>query len=320
MATSGPPCGDNRESAHDTAKYHVVVSEQLHAQLAADIAETGGVVMLVGSPDTGKTTLAHQIMSEGIRAGRSIGYVDADVGQSTVGPPACVGLRLVKTAEDLHDLSTADDLRFVGSTSPERMVLQQVLATATLVDVARRSADLVVIDTTGAVSGVVGQTLKYHKMELCRPELVVALQRGAEMEPIVGMLRRFFAARVETLPVHPDVVPVSPEVLSERRQQAFAKAFKTPLERWRVRPTVFAPTISAGLDFARLDGMLVGVQDGEGRCLGLGALQYEEDVLRVITNCGEGMQGLRLGSLRVDPLDHRVQRVSLREVMFGFDH
>ena len=61
------------------------------------------------------------------------------------------------------------------------------------------------------------------------------------------------------------------------------------------------------------------MQDGEGRCLGLGALEYDEGVLRVITNCGEGMQGLRLGSLRVDLEDHKVQRVNLREVMFGLD-
>ena len=210
--------------------------EFAHAQLAAEIAATGGVVMLVGAPDTGKTTLAHQIMTEGVKAGRSIAYVDADVGQSTVGPPTCVGLRWINSEADLQDLSVADELRFVGSTSPERLVLQQVLATATLVDVGRRSAELVVIDTTGAVSGVVGQTLKYHKMELCHPELVVALM----------------------------AVPVSPDQRSERRQQGFAAAFQDPLERWRVRPTVFAPTISAGLDFARLDSVLVGVQDGEG--------------------------------------------------------
>lgn len=304
---------------HPERRYHCLVPETIHAQLAADIASKVGVVMLVGAPDTGKTTLAHQIMTLGVKAGRSIAYVDADVGQSTVGPPTCVGLRWINKAEDLDDLTKADDLRFVGSTSPERLVLQQVLATATLVDVGRRSADLVVIDTTGAVSGVVGQTLKYHKMELCRPELVVALQRGAEMEPIIGMLRRFFAGRVETVPVHPDVSAVSPDERSARRQAGFALAFEEPLERWRVRPTVFAPTISAGLDFARLDGMLVGVQDGSGRCLGLGALEYADGVLRVITNCGEGMQGLRLGSLRIDLKDHRVQRVNLREVMFGFD-
>ena len=65
--------------------------------------------------------------------------------------------------------------------------------------------------------------------------------------------------------------------------------------------------------------MLVGVHDGAGRCLGLGALAYEEDVLRVITNVSEGMVGLRLGSLRLDLESFATESVNLREVMFGLD-
>jgi polynucleotide 5'-hydroxyl-kinase GRC3/NOL9 len=295
------------------------VTDSIHDRLARGIAEAGEVVMLVGAPDTGKSTLSRQIIAQGLEMGRAVAYVDADVGQSTVGPPTCVGLKWIRSPDDLHTLAQADDMRFVGSISPDRLVLQQVLSTATLVEVARPNADLIVIDTTGAVSGVVGQTLKYHKMELCRPDLVIALQRGGEMEPIVGMLRRFFSARVETVPVHPDVFSVSPDERTENRRKRFAEAFSEPLDRWRVRPTVFAPTLSAGLDYSRLDGMLVGIQDGTGRCLGLGALEYDDGVLRVITNRGEGMQGLRLGSLRVDLEDFSTSRVNLREVMFGID-
>ena len=86
----------------------------------------------------------------------------------------------------LHDLHLADAVQFVGSITPEGLVLQQVVATAALVDLARSEVDLVVVDTTGVVSGVIGQTLKYHKMELCRPDVVVGLQRGAELDPVVG--------------------------------------------------------------------------------------------------------------------------------------
>jgi polynucleotide 5'-kinase involved in rRNA processing len=219
----------------------------------------------------------------------------------------------------MEDFSPADDLRFVGSISPERLVLQEVLATATLVEVARERADLIIIDTTGAVSGVTGQTLKYHKMELCRPDVVVALQRGSEIEPTVGLLRRFFSAEVELTSVHPDVIPVSPEERRVHRTERFADAFAPPLNRFRVKPTVFAPALPTGLDLSRLDGMLVGVHDGSGRCLGLGVLEHEDDGLRVLTNVGEGMKGLRLGSLTIELETFETSRANLREIMFGLD-
>ncbi len=275
--------------------------------------------MLIGAPDTGKTTFALQLLRAAIAEGRSSAYIDADVGQTMVGPPTCVGLKWIAADSDLEDFSKADELRFVGSISPKRLVLQEVLATATLVEVARKRADLIIVDTTGAVSGVTGQTLKYHKVELCRPDMVVALQRGSEMEPIIGLLRRFFSVEVEVTSVHPDVIPVSPEQRRAHRTAQFGEELAPPMHRWRVRPTVFAPSLPTGLDLERLDGMLVGIHDGEGRCLGLGVLEYAEDTLRVLTNVGEGMKGLRLGSLRIDLETFETTQVDLREVMFGLD-
>ncbi len=273
--------------------------------------------MLIGAPDTGKSTLAREILRETAKRGKVTALVDADVGQSTVGPPGCVGLKWVRTLADLESISEADALRFVGSTNPSRLVLQMVLATAALVEQAMATADLVLIDTTGTVSGVVGQTLKYHKVETCHPGLIVGLQRGAELEPIIGMLQRFFSVDVITADVHPDLIPVSPDVRSEVRGAQLRKALADPLEAWRIRPTVFAPTLPTGLDLDRLAGMVVGVQDGVGACLGLGVLDYTDGVLRVLTNHGEGMQGLRLGSMRIDLESYETKPVNLRELMFG---
>lgn len=295
------------------------VNDNPHDVLVERLTEKGGIIMLIGAPDTGKTTLARQLLAAGVDSGRTAAYIDADVGQTMVGPPTCVGLKWVRSREDLDDMSQADDLRFVGSVSPERLVLQEVLATATLVEVARAEADLIIIDTTGAVSGVTGQTLKYHKMELCRPDVVVALQRGSEMEPMVGLLRRFFSAEVELTSVHPDVIPVSPEERRTHRTNWFAETLAPPLNPWRVRPTVFAPALPTGLDLSRLHGMLVGVHDGTGRCLGLGVLEHDDDTLRVLTNVAEGMKGLRLGSLTIDLDTFETTSANLREIMFGLD-
>jgi len=273
--------------------------------------------MLIGAIDTGKTTMARRIVEAALAAGRTVGYVDADIGNSSIGPPTCVSLKVVRNRSDLATIDIPDALHFVGGISAERLVLQQVIATAAMVEQARQSADTVVIDTTGVISGVGGETLKYHKMELCRPEAVVALQRGGELEPVIGMLRRFFGARVITVPIEPDVQPSSPDDRAGRRSAKFEQAFARPLEKWRVKPTVFAPTLPTGLDPSRLDGLLVGIHDSEGRCQGLGRLEVDDGTLRVLTNQGDGMQGLRLGSVRIDLNGFTARPVNLRELMFG---
>jgi polynucleotide 5'-kinase involved in rRNA processing len=272
---------------------------------------------LIGGMDTGKTTLAVAIAREALSRGRTVALVDADIGNSTIGPPACVGLKFIRTEAEVADRAVADRLHFVGGISPDRLVLQHVIATTALAQAGAQQADLVIVDTTGTVSGVIGQTLKYHKVELIRPDLVLALQRGGELEPVVGMLRRFFAVEVVPLPADPDVLPSAPDARAAARTRAFGDAFAEPLDRWRVRETVFAPTLPMGLDLNRLDGVLVGVQDGSGGCLGLGRLEYRDEVLRVVTNAGEGMQGLRLGSLRLDLDTMDLTAVNLRELIFG---
>ena len=296
--------------------YIAEMTDTSHDAIAREVSRSG-MAMLMGSVDTGKTTLALQSARLAIGAGRTVALVDADVGNSTVGPPACVGLKVLRTPEDIDNVHTPDRLHFVGTITPARLVLQQVVATVAMVDKARALADLVILDTTAVVSGVAGETLKYHKAELCRPDMVVALQRGGEMEPVVGMLRRFLGLEVTVAPTDPNLIPLSPDERAQRRTEAFARALAPPLERWKVRPTVFAPTLPMGLNLGRLDEVLVGVQDEGGGCLGLGILSNEEDGLRVTTNTGEGMKGLRLGSMRLDPITLASSVISLREVMFG---
>jgi len=273
--------------------------------------------MLIGGLDTGKTTVAIDAVRHALTEGNHPVLVDADVGISTVGPPACVGIKVFESEDDLEHIDDPDGLHFVGAITSARLVLQQVVATAVMVERARNLGDVIIIDTTAVAAGVSGETLKYHKAELCRPDRVIALQRGEEMEPVVGMLRRFLDLEVITAPTDPGLIPLGPDERAHRRNEAFAAALRPPLDRWKVRPTVFAPTLPVGLNLDRLDMVLVGVQDATGGCLGLGILQVERDTLRVMTNVGEGMTGLRLGSLRIDPDTYESSAISLRELMFG---
>jgi polynucleotide 5'-hydroxyl-kinase GRC3/NOL9 len=67
--------------------------------LAREIASTP-VSMLIGGVDTGKTTIALEAARIALANGHTPVLVDADVGNSTVGPPACVGMRVFRTQDD----------------------------------------------------------------------------------------------------------------------------------------------------------------------------------------------------------------------------
>ncbi|MEX0991141.1 MAG: Clp1/GlmU family protein [Actinomycetota bacterium] len=276
-----------------------------HDALVERAAASAHTVALVGGLDAGKTTIAKSILRAAAEAGRMGALVDADVAQPASGPPATVGLKLIRSPHDIEPegLAHPDSLQFVGSSSPQGHLLQVVAGTGRSVARAKQAgADIVVVDTSGLVSGLEGQSLKYHKFELIQPDLVVGLQRGGELEPLLGIVQRFFDAEVVSLPVHPSVVPTTPDQRVADRVAAFTTYFSGSLQRWRVKPTVFMPAVPPLFDLAQLDRLLVGLSDGAGAYLGLGYLEYaaDEGVMRLVSPVAEAPRALRLGSVRLD--------------------
>jgi polynucleotide 5'-hydroxyl-kinase GRC3/NOL9 len=290
-----------------------------HEDAVRHAVARGGVTLLVGGLDSGKTTLARRIAAAGLEAGSTVAILDADVGQSTVGPPTTVGLRLCRSSEDLEPdaLAKADEIVFVGSTSPQGHLLPLAVGARRLLDRARaEEAELVVVDTTGLVTGVYAQVLKFQKIELLQPDLVIGLARGQELDPLIGIVRRFFAAEVMALRVHPDVVPTSVEQRAQNREQAMRRYFASPLQRWRVKPTVFMPALPALFDLAVLDHIVVGLSDGKGGCLGIGYLEHlpDEGALRLNSPVPEAPKALILGSVRLEE-GFQARRVDLRNLL-----
>ncbi len=299
--------------------------ESSHAEAIAALAARPGRVFVVGGVDSGKTTFARRLATAGVAAGHVSAIVDADLGQSTIGPPGTVALKIVREASDLEPagLGGFDALSFVGAMSPRQHFLPLVTGTAKLVMRAiEMGAKLIVVDTSGLIDGVAGQKLKLTKAELCRPHHVVSLQRGGELEPINGVLERFLSLDVRALPVHPGIGIRSVDERAAYREARLGAALGAgegqQVFRWRVKPTVFMPSLPPIYELEELDGLLVGVDNGEGDCLGLGILEYREDALRLLTPVSEGVRALRLGSVRVTPEGKITERVDLR-LMLGTD-
>ncbi len=163
-------------------------------ELSQKIASKPGLTLLIGASDSGKTTLAKYLLKSWTEKGLKVAFVDCDMGQSTLGPPGTMGMRLFDQSYREHELLkyTRDlTLYFIGSFSPVGHLLQTLTGVNILVRKAQQlHPDIILVDTTGLVFGGVGEHLKYRKVELLRPNYVVLIQKSDELEHFNHFLSR----------------------------------------------------------------------------------------------------------------------------------
>lgn len=241
-----------------------------------DLEGLSGVLMVVGAPDTGKTTFARYLYTRLCALHERVAFIDGDIGQASLGPPTTMTLALRQPGETGFPPGGPRVRVFVGATSPRGHMLPTVIGAHKL---ARRAGELgaaaTVLDTTGLVAPEQGgPALKHAKVDLLEPTAVFAIRRGDELEPILGPLRRWGRARVVELPAVPAVRPRDPLTRRAHRARLFARYFADayPLEISWARMAVFP---APAFDRYRL----VGLEDRRGFALALG-LVLEADPAR----------------------------------------
>lgn len=187
----------------------------------------GASVLLLGGPDSGKTTWTRDAVLALTGAGRTVAVVDCDLGQSEIGPPATVGAGWAAPGTDFRSLRDLDLLAayFVGAVSPARHLLDVCVGAVQMARVAKkRRPDLVLIDTDGLIGGAAARAFKRRLAELLLPQVVVALARDAELTPLLTAFSRLDAPEVWRVPVHPAVGRKTPAARTTRRSARFLAA------------------------------------------------------------------------------------------------
>ncbi len=185
----------------------------------------GAAALLVGATDRGKTTFAG-LASRALAAERGrLGVVDADIGQSEIGPPGTVGVAWADpAAERLHDLKPVTRF-FVGAWAPAGVALEHVVATGQAVAYARAAgARRILVDTTGFVTGPAARRLKVAKAQTVSPALLLGFARGDELDPLLSVLAAATGARPLALPVPDAVGRKSTQLRATRRLTRLSEA------------------------------------------------------------------------------------------------
>lgn len=148
-------------------------------------------MMILGKVDVGKSGFCTFLANMALRAKLKVAVVDGDLGQSDVGPPASIGFgRVKRPIKDLFELK-AEDIHFIGVTTPTG-VTEKVVEGLTLMTKraqARADAGFLIVNTDGWVEGEDAAKYKLKLTEHVKPDVVVGIQQQDELTQILSNLK-----------------------------------------------------------------------------------------------------------------------------------
>ena len=278
----------------------IEIPEEWRTVFSRDLS---GTIMIFGQVDSGKSTLARSLYKQAIERSDKVAYLDADLGQQSIGPPAAITLAL-SSEDDGGSFPPGGPtlIRFVGNNTPRGHFVPLLIALQKLQQHAFESdAKTIIIDTSGFINPIQGAAvLKWAKVDLLEPSLLIALQKEKEMEPILAPLRRLMGDRLTVLPPASSVDTRSAEERQAYRAQRYQEYFQDAQQiilSYR-RLAVFPQRTF-------ITGQLLALNDESGFVLALGVIESTEPEDQAITIrtpwWGDGkVTSLYLGSLKLN--------------------
>jgi len=279
------------------------------------LKEEKGIAIILGATDTGKSTLAKFLIFNLCKQGLKVSLVDADIGQSFLGPPTTIGLSVFKSDPDWEIVLSPPEIFFVGSTTPEGHFPIFLKGVKRMVEKASSlDTDLILIDTTGFVFGEGGKELKRKKIDLISPQFILALQRSNEIEPILTFYDENPTIRIFRLPLSDQIKARSMDERRVYRANKFQNYFKNAslqelsMENIQIEGEVLDPNGEPiPLDWAlRINGLLIGLKNLNDETLGLGIIRNfseEKKTIRILTPLTDTkeVKTIQLSSQKVIP-------------------
>jgi polynucleotide 5'-hydroxyl-kinase GRC3/NOL9 len=237
-----------------------------------------GIYLILGATDTGKTTLALALVRYAASRG-PVGFIDADIGQSHIGPPATVGWAVVNDPQIDFNRLMVNGIGFVGDITPVGHLLQLTAAITQCFQQISKLVDLVIIDTPGFINGQAADVLWWTVQHILQPELILAVQRNDELKEIIAGLQ-FIGNRIEQIHCPSQIPTKSPQERQRYRQSQFNKYFKDHY-LYNINLRHVAIQRSRNLYSDNLVNRLVGLRDDKGIDIAVSQLkdwQPEKDI------------------------------------------
>ena len=256
-------------------------TEQIAEQLIHRNLMRKGTCLVLGSSDTGKTTLAAAIAKHAASS-RPIGIVDADIGQSHIGPPTTVGWAVVDNPQTDFSQLAIGGISFVGDIAPTGHLLQLTAAIIQCVQQSSKLAKVIIIDTPGFIYGPAASALWWTMQRILQPELILAVERNDELSDILGGLQ-YLNSKLERIKCPPQLPTKSPQERRKYRQNQWNDYFRHSCI-YNIKLSDVAVQVSRNSSSKNLINRLIALNDGKGTDMSIGLitnLQRDNDIIEV---------------------------------------
>jgi len=228
------------------------------------------VVMVIGGVDSGKTSFCTYLINQALEKKWKGAVIDADLGQSDVGPPSTIGFSHVKTPiKDLFEIN-AENAYFVGLTSPSRAIDRIVEGLITLKERALDAGvDFLVINTDGWVADEDATRYKVLLTEKVTPNIVVGIQADDELAPILTVLKK---TKVLTMDSPPMIQKRNREKRKILRELSYKKYLKKAKVQSFLMNWIKVERVPLGVGASPTAGHMKQIEE----CLGTSPIHCEE--------------------------------------------
>lgn len=174
-----------------------ILPETEWESLIDKLKQKKGTAFLIGATDSGKSTITKYMVGKLIKENIRVSVVDTDIGQSTLGVPGTITMKIFYDEKDTEEYKF-DKMFFVGSTNPAKKISIMIDGSRKMIDICRRKSDVIIVDTTGLISCEIGKALKIGKISAIIPEHIIAIQKSSELEHIINYIEGIPVYRIKT--------------------------------------------------------------------------------------------------------------------------
>lgn len=293
-----------------TAREQIRVSREW-LNLLKTLPETGRIAV-IGATDAGKSTLCRWLMAKLPESSRPA-LVDADLGQSQVGPPGCVSWRFAGGSDY--------QFYFAGDTTASTVTAATLAATCRAVTTAQqRGAGLVLVDTSGYLSGRGGFEFKSAKLELLAPAHAIMIGDSPEIKRLLAGWHADERLTIHRLSHAESIQQKTREQRTTWRQERWAEQFaKLDLRKISLKGKAISglPTASElktrKLAPGDLQGLLICFHDRRRRGISLGLLHsldlHTQSLLARAPKEAEDAPGIMFGLLKISSGGQELGRI-----------